>query len=119
MINLRIVIPNDHLDFSKIKSILEESSLLRLTPDNIQSGHHRGLDVTVLVAIVGVIGAGLVALITGLLKVIEKMPIKKILLRSSEGLTLEVHGAVTPEEIGRFIKKFERLKDKSLNVMIN
>ncbi|MFX0195168.1 MAG: hypothetical protein ACFFCW_03515 [Candidatus Hodarchaeota archaeon] len=69
----------------------------------------RGIDPTVLVAIVGVVSTGLGALITGLLRVAQQTAAKKIILQSKNGQRIELPSDLSPEKVDEWIEKLKKM----------
>lgn len=68
----------------------------------------RGIDPTILVAVVGAAGTGLGALITGLLQVGQQLAARKIVLEAGDQ-KLEVPASTPPEQIDRLLDKLSDL----------
>lgn len=69
----------------------------------------RHVDPTTLVAIVGAVGTGLGALITGLLQIAKQSSANKIIIQSEDGARIEFPADMTSEEIDMLIKKMGKL----------
>lgn len=72
---------------------------------------YRALDPTVLVAIVGAAGAGLGALITGLLQVGQQMAARKIVLEAQGGQKLEVPADTPPDKIDHLLDRLSQMNE--------
>lgn len=72
---------------------------------------YRALDPTVLVAIVGAAGAGLGALITGLLQVGQQMAARKIVLEAQGGQKLEVPADTPVDKIDHLLDRLSRMNE--------
>lgn len=71
----------------------------------------RGLDPNVLVAIVGAAGAGLGALITGLLQVGKEMAARKIVLEAQGGQRLEVPADTPMEKLDQLLERLKQMNE--------
>lgn len=71
----------------------------------------RGIDPTVLVAIVGAASAGLGALITGLLQVGQQMAAQKIVLEAQGGQKLEIPADTPVEKIDYLLDRLKQMND--------
>lgn len=69
----------------------------------------RGMDPTVLIALVGAIGTAFGALLTGLLKVVQQTSSKKIIIQSQDGSRIEFPANLNPKEIDLLIEKAKKL----------
>lgn len=69
----------------------------------------RSLETTVLVALVGVVGTGLGALITGLLKVAEKKSANRVVVQGRSGRRLEIPAGVPRETISEYVRLAKEL----------
>ncbi|HBE40308.1 MAG TPA: hypothetical protein DDW27_03745 [Bacteroidales bacterium] len=69
----------------------------------------RGIDPTILVATVGAIGAGLGALITGLLKIAQGSSAKRIIIQSRKGARIEFPADMKSDQIDVLIDKLIKL----------
>ena len=70
----------------------------------------RGMDPTILVAVVGAAGVSLGALISGLFQVAQQKSLKKIVVQSRDGARLEFPADTKPEEIDMLIEKVRALE---------
>ena len=77
----------------------------------------RALESVVLVAIIGVIGTGVGALLTGLLQLAKVSSSKKIIIQSKSGTRLEVPFDISDEQLDRLIKKVKEM-DSEINILI-
>jgi hypothetical protein len=115
--NQEIIIESEILSPSTLKSLLEDQR------DWIESGvflslresafQVRGLDSTVLVALVGVTGTALDALISGILQILKEKHTGKIILQGRNGQKIEVPATMPFECIEKLIRKtsdLERIK---------
>lgn len=69
----------------------------------------RSVETAVLVALVGVVGTGLGALITGLLKVAEQKRANRVVLQGRSGRRLEIPVGVPPETITEYVRVAKEL----------
>lgn len=76
----------------------------------------RQFDATVLVSIVGGVGAILGSLITGLLKVLENQKANKIIITTSNGTHIEVPVGTPPSKISEYIGAIN--KEELSNIII-
>lgn len=72
---------------------------------------YRGLDPNVLVAVVGAAGAGLGALITGLLQVGQQMAARKIVLEAQGGQKLEVPADTPTDKLDLLLDRLSRMNE--------
>ena len=85
--------------------------------------HHRAEDMrpaddAALVAIVGAVGTGFGALLTGLLQIAQQSKSKKIILQTQAGSRLEVPADISPEELDVLIEKLKKLDTPILKIAI-
>lgn len=71
----------------------------------------RGLDPNVLVAVVGAAGAGLGALITGLLQLRQQMGARKIVLEAQGGQKLEVPADTPLDKLDQLLERLDRMSE--------
>jgi hypothetical protein len=71
----------------------------------------RAIDPTILVAIIGVAGTGLGALVTGLFQIGQQMAAKKFVLEVGGGQKLEVPANTPPEQIDHLLDKLAEMVD--------
>ena len=76
----------------------------------------RGLDSTVLVALVGIAGTALVSLISGILQVLKEKRSAKIILQSKSGQRLEIPATMSLEEIDGLIRKLNSLEGSRIYI---
>ncbi|HWS55874.1 MAG TPA: hypothetical protein VN228_17170 [Pyrinomonadaceae bacterium] len=72
---------------------------------------YRGLDPNVLVAVVGAAGAGLGALITGLMQLRNQMAARKIVLEAEGGQKLEVPADTPMEKLDQLLERLNRMNE--------
>lgn len=106
---------------SKSKSLQELKAALESQPDLTASGAQlelrqpekkfRGIDPTLLVAVVGAAGTGLGALITGLFQLGKEMAAKKFVLETQGGQKLEVPANTPVEKIDHLLDKLRQMDD--------
>jgi hypothetical protein len=78
----------------------------------------RGLDPTILVAIVGATGTGVGALVAGLFQLVNGRKGEKIVLRSSSGMTIEFPADLSPEKLNEMILKLKQLEDQKYQILL-
>ena len=76
----------------------------------------RGVDPTLLVAVVGAAGTGLGALITGLFQIGQQMAASKFTLETASGAKLEVPANTPPEQIDHLLEKLGHRDVKKISV---
>ena len=72
---------------------------------------YRGLDPNVLVAVVGAAGAGLGALITGLMQLRNQMAARKIVLEAQDGQKLEVPADTPMDKLDQLLERLGRMNE--------
>ena len=78
----------------------------------------RGLDPTILVAIVGAAGTGLGALITGLLQIAKQKSSRLIVIQSKGGSRLEVPVGVSEEELKVLVENVKKLELEDAKILL-
>lgn len=78
----------------------------------------RGVDPTILVAIVGTIGTGLGALITGLLQIAKQKAAQKMTVQSGDN-KIEVPQDISPEMLDALIDKIKKLDAENLRIALS
>lgn len=78
----------------------------------------RGLDPTILVALIGALGTGFGALLTGLLQIAQKSAEKKIILQTKDGERLEIPADTPHEKIEQLIATLKQLDDQDIKIAI-
>jgi predicted ribonuclease YlaK len=71
----------------------------------------RGLEPTLLVAIVGAAGAGLGALIAGLFQVLREKSAKRIVIQAANGRRMEFPAGLSEAEINVLVEKLKMLDE--------
>jgi hypothetical protein len=95
-------------DSLEAQGVLNESDVkLEMRTPKIK---YRGIDPTMLVAIVGAAGAGLGALITGLLQIGKEIAARKIVLEAG-GQKLEVPASTSPEQLDHLLEKLSQMSE--------
>ena len=79
----------------------------------------RGVESMILVAIVGAVGTGLGALITGLLQIAKQKAGQRITIQTKSGSRIQVPPNVSPEMLDTLIDKIKKLEDENLKVTIS
>lgn len=87
-------------------------------PENDTRTSFRNIDPIVLVAIVGAIGTGLGALLTGLLQIAQQSTGKKIILQTQSGSRLEVPANISPKDLDILIEKLKKLESTTIKIAI-
>jgi len=110
------------LPLDKVKSLLENKIDLsehRISLELVKpESEFRGLDPSVLVAIVGAVGVGLGALISGLLQLAMQTALKKIVIQSRDGAKLEIPADISEEKIVSLIEKIKKMEADTLDISI-
>jgi hypothetical protein len=111
---------------SSSKSLEEVKAALESEPHIAASGAQlelrapkkkfRGIDPTLLVAIVGAAGTGLGAIITGLFQISQQIAAKKFTLETASGAKLEVPANTPPDQIDRLLEKLGQNDVKKISV---
>lgn len=78
----------------------------------------RNVDPTVVVALVGVAGAGLVAIINALALIATKSSADKIVLQSESGSRLEVPSDLNPDNLDQWIEKLKKMDSQNIQIVI-
>lgn len=76
----------------------------------------RGIEPTVLVAVVGATGAGLGALIAGLFQFLQRRSAKTIIMQTASGERLEFPADMKSEEIDLLIEKLKNLDMRKITL---
>ncbi len=117
---IEVFITSDSLPSRELKRCLEnlreniaaEVHLeLRETPFQLRSP-----DPTILVALVGVVGAGLATLLAGVLKIAEAAKKERIVLQGKDGQRLEVPASTSIEKIDQLIDKLKTMDTGRITV---
>lgn len=114
-IKMEIVIDSSQISKQQIKDCLEGQPEWSQSTVNLEIRKSplrlRGIDPNVLVALVGVIGIGLGALITGLLRIVENTKTRSIVLqgKGKAGKRLEIPVDTPPEKIDWLIEKVKEM----------
>jgi len=69
----------------------------------------RGIDPTILVALVGTLGTGLGALITGILQVLKQTAMQKIIIQTENGSKFDIPADMSPEKLDILIEKIKKV----------
>ena len=121
MANFEILINSRNYSREQIKSVLmnleawNSSWKIQEQDSGIRS---RGLDPTILVAIVGATGTGVGALIAGLLQLINGKQDERIVLRSSNGKSIEFPANISPKKLDEMINKLKELEDEKFQILL-
>jgi hypothetical protein len=121
MMNVKITISSHKYSHEEIKSVLAKQNVLDASwkLQNQPSGmSSRGLDTTILVAIVGATGTGVGALIAGLFQLITGKKDEKIVLRTSGGMTIEFPASLSAKRLDEMIDKLKQLEDEKLHILL-
>ena len=78
----------------------------------------RGMDPTVLVAIVGAAGTGVGALIAGLFQLISGKKDERIVFRSSSGISIEFPAHLSARELDEKIQKLKQLEINKCQILL-
>jgi hypothetical protein len=119
---LRISIDSEETLSGELKKLLEE----KIDQDNQhialelirREKVYRGLDPTVLVAIVTVVGTGLGVLITGILEVAKQKSAGKIVIQSKGGSRIEVPASISPDKLDWLVEKVKKLESESIEILL-
>lgn len=76
----------------------------------------RGLDTTVLVALVGVSGTAVGAIISGLLQVLKETHTQKVVLQAKNGRRIEVPATMPQDQVDQLIAKLDALEGVQLRI---
>jgi hypothetical protein len=79
----------------------------------------RGIDPTILVALVSTIGTGLGAVIAGLFRIAREEKSKKIIIQGRSGERLEVPADTPPDEIDHLIDRIKQLDSQVLKISLD
>ena len=72
---------------------------------------YRGLDPSILVAIVGAAGTGLGALITGISQLLKEHANQKIVVQTEGKFKIEIPANISPEKLGELIEQIKKLDE--------
>jgi len=115
-VELKIISKYDGLSISQFAELLKRQ--IKLNINNIVLEIRtprrtlRGLDPSILVAIVGTTGTALGALISGILQVLKLTSMKKIVLQTKSGSRIEVPADISPKDLDILIQKIKKLDSK-------
>jgi hypothetical protein len=121
MANFEILISSHKYSPEQIKSVLTNLGVWDSTwkIQKQESGIlSRGLDPTILVAIVGATGTAVGALIAGLLQLVNGKKDEKIVLRTSSGMTIEFPANLSSKRLDEMINKLKQLEDEGFQILL-
>lgn len=122
MIEFQISINPDIMTASEMKMYLETQPLNTNADLSLEVRKnpviYRGIDPTILVALIGVLGVGIGSLLTGLLQIAQKSKEGKIIMQTHDGQRLEVPSDTTMDEIDQLITKLKKLDDTTVKILI-
>jgi hypothetical protein len=102
----------------KIRTVLTEWDSSWQEHEQDVGSQARGLEPTVLVAIVGAVGTGIGGLISGLFQLISGRKDEKIVLRSSKGATLEFPANLSSQKLDELILKLNQLEEDKYQIFL-
>jgi len=107
---LEIVVESNWGSIHELKRFLEGHDGWSITGINLEPILRvRGMDPTILVAVVGAAGAGLGALISGLLAVARQSKTKKVIIQGRQGSRLEIPVDTPPDKVDYWIDKLREI----------
>jgi hypothetical protein len=86
-----------------------QQQLGEATDVRLEVKHYRAVETAVLIAIVGALGTGFGALVTGLLKVAAEKSAKKVVLCGRSGRRVEVPADCPPDKISGYVEEARNL----------
>jgi len=105
---LRVKVNSKYLSPQTLRDLLA-SEVSQETDIHLEIKSFRSLDPAVLVAVVGSIGTGLGALVTGILKVAAQKGSATIMLQGRSGRRIEVPANTPPDKISEYIQLAKQL----------
>jgi len=121
MANVQITIISQKYSAEKIEATLKNlrgqdfSWKLQKPGGGIRS---RGLDPTVLVAVVGATGTAVGALVAGMFQLISGKKDERIVLRLSNGASIEFPADLPPKKLDEIINKIKALDDEKYQILL-
>ena len=115
---MRIVISSQHLEADElIKGINHLKDIeIRVNPKEADKEPFRTVEATVIVAIVSSVGAGLGALIGGILTVAAQAQNKKIIIQTQRGSRLEVPVNCSREKVQEYVEMLKDLESARIEI---
>jgi hypothetical protein len=115
-----IVIETEIIAVSVLKNLLENQRdwaqsevFLNLRKSALKT---RGLDTTILVALVGVAGSAIGVLISGILQIVKEKHLGKIILQGKNGQKIEVPATTSLEDLDKLVRKVTDLERVRIDV---
>jgi hypothetical protein len=102
----------------KIKTILTEWDSSWQAHEQDIGIQTRGIDPTVLVAIVGATGTAIGGLIAGLFQLVSGRKDEKIVLKSSKGATIEFPASLSSQKLDELILKLNQLEEDKYQIFL-
>ena len=107
----------DTFNEEELKSSFQE--LIKDDKVQLQVMQFRGMDPTILVAIVASAGTALGAFISGILDIAKQKSIKTIIIQSKSGKRIEIHAdKISVAEIDALLEKIEKMDGENLNILV-
>src|SRR5687767_7843673 len=119
MAGLEVSIHSSKYSSEQIESKLSHILVERETWNILQPERKvrvRGMDTTILIAIVGASGTALGTLISGLFQMISDKRAEKIVLRASNGITIEFPANLPPKKLDEMLNKLKELEDNKYQI---
>jgi hypothetical protein len=118
MANFELSIISHKYSRENIKTVLTKWDSSWQAHEQETGIHSRGMDPTVLVAIVGATGTGIGGLIAGLFQLISGRKDEKIVLRSSKGATIEFPANLSSQRLDELILKLNQLEEDKYQILL-
>jgi hypothetical protein len=118
MANFELSISSHKYSREKIKTVLTEWDSSWQTYEQDKGIRSRGLDPTILVAIVGATGTAIGGLVAGLFQLVNGKKDERIVLRSSKGATIEFPANLSSQELDELILKVNQLEADKYQILL-
>lgn len=118
MANFELSISSHKYSREKIKTVLTKWDSSWQAHEQDIGIRSRGLDPTILVAIVGATGTGIGSLIVGLFQLVSGQKDEKIVLRSSKGATIEFPANLSSQKLDELILRLNQLEEDKYQILL-
>ena len=111
---LRINLYSNNLSLDKFKELIEKQVNLNESDIHLEIKRPnfipRGLDPTILVAIVGAAGTCLGAFLSGILQILKQTKSEKIVIQTKNGSRIEIPANTSADKLDQYIEKIKELE---------
>ena len=112
---MEIKILSDHISSKELKqcvdSLPKEGAEYQLRQKSLGV---RGIDPTILVAVISTTGASLVALLTTVLSIAKEKQLSKIIVQSKDGTKIEIPANYSVDKLDAIIKKIKEIETEKI-----